>query len=591
MRKKTKEPRRIAVCDCETDPFAYGREPRPFLWGFTDGKVYRDFTSTEELAKHVAQFDGIVYAHNGGKFDFHFLFDYITPHTEILIINGRVAKAMIGKAELRDSYCILPIALAEYQKTVIDYTKFEAAVRHLHMAEIQSYLRDDCNFLLELVVQFVAEYGDGITLASSAMRYWKGMGNDVPESDKRYYDIMSPWYAGGRVQCFAAGEVKKSFNLVDINSAYPYAMMHAHPYSCGYDVIAKPTDKTIKGASLYRIVGIAKGSLPYRDSDGALTFPEDDEEREYHCTGWELKAAVETKTVKVLEITERIDFGELKDFRGYIRHFYELKKNSKKGTPVYIFAKLFMNSLYGKFAADPSSYKNFAIVPPQELPEWTDGKYKAEGIGKLCGPWGYAGNLGQWAMVTNSKICMRDDGSDEQNRSKFYNVATGASITGFVRAYLWRHICAVRKAGGFVLYCDTDSLAFTFPAGEKIPFGLSKELGDWTHEGTFDYAAIGGKKLYAFRMDDATWDAHRKPDSEPDDRWKTACKGVSLTPAEIVKIAKGGEVTHKREAPSMRVGATGSVVNFISRTVRKTAGLTADAKKARKRACTKKATS
>lgn len=566
---KKKEPRRIAVTDCETDPFRYGREPKPFIWGFTDGNTYRDFLSTEDLVNWLSNFDGICYAHNGGKFDFHFLFDYITPHTEILIINGRVAKATIGKCELRDSYCILPIALAEYQKTAIDYAKFEPEVRHLHMAEIQSYLKDDCTFLHELVVQFVSEYGDGITLASSALRYWKGMGNEVPESDKRYYDIMKPWYAGGRVQCFSSGEIKKPFQLVDINSAYPFAMMHKHPYSCTYTVFAKPKERIVKGASLYRVVAVSKGALPTRDDDGALIFPNDDEPREYHCTGWELKAGLETKTVNVSEWCERIDFDELKDFRGYITHFYELKKKSAKGSQSYIYAKLFMNSLYGKFAADPSSYKNYAIVPPQELPEWIDDN--KESIGKLVGPWQYAGALGQWALVTNSRLKMRDDGSDEQNRSKFYNVATGASITGFVRAYLWRHICAVRAAGGKVHYCDTDSIAFALTKGKKLPFGLSKELGDWSHEGTYDYGAIGGKKLYAFRMDEKTWNASKKPDSVDDDRWKTACKGVDLTPDEIRKIACGEEITHRRDAPSMRVGAKGSVVNFISRTVRKTA--------------------
>lgn len=570
-----KRPRLIGVIDCETDPFLFNRAPRPFLWGFYDGKVYRDYTDIEELIAVLRRFKGIVYAHNGGKFDFHFLFPYLTPHTEILIIHGRVAKCFIGECELRDSYCILPIPLAEYNKTKIDYMKFEVDVRDQHMPEIQAYLKDDCVYLHELVSQFVAEYGTSITLASAAMTYWKKkLGNEVPESDKPYYDKMVSWYAGGRVQCFVSGTIKRRFHVVDINSAYPFAMLQKHPYGIAHRYVTKPSMKStsIKGTSFYRIVAIPKGSLPFRDSTGELSFPEDDEPREYHCTGWELRAALDTKSVKVLKSIERIDFTECRDFANYIHHFYQLKKDSTKGTAAYIFAKLFMNSLYGKFAADPSAYRNYALLPPQELGEWTDedGDNASDGIGRLTGPWAFAGDLGPWSLVTNSRLGFDEDGADVQCRSNYYNVATGASITGFVRAYLWRHIAKVRAGGGAMLYCDTDSIVCTWPekAG-PLPFGQSKELGDWTHEGRFTFGAIAGKKLYAFLGEDG--------------EWKTACKGVDLPAEDIVAIAQGEERVYQREAPSMRVGASGAAVSFITRKVRKTAKVVTKApKRARK---------
>lgn len=566
MRKKA-ETRPIEVIDCETDPFLYGRTPEPFLWGWSDGSIYKDFRDTEELANFISKRKSIIYAHNGGKFDFHFLFPYFTPGTEILIINGRVAKATIGLCELRDSYCILPVPLADYNKTVIDYAKFEKDVRHTHMGEIQAYLRDDCTYLWELVSQFVATYGNAITLASAALKWWKGMGNDIPTSDKKYYDTFSAWYAGGRVQCFQQGMVKTPFHLVDINSAYPFAMMEKHPYSTTFDPVRKPSmvPGKIKGASMYRVVAISDGCLPMRDKKGVLTFPDDGVAREYQCTGWELRAGLETKTVKVLESIERIDFHETKDFRAYVRHFFELKKNSPKDSGARLIAKLFLNSLYGKWCADPSAYKNYAIVCPGQMLDYTkeDGKRSSDTIGKLSGPWAYNGNLGPWSLITNSGICLDEDGEDEKNRSQYYNVATGASVTGFVRAYLWRHICKIKAGGGKPVYCDTDSIAFTWPGKKPIPFGQSKELGDWTHEGRFDWGAIGGKKLYAFHSDDAK---ARGTDKE----WKTACKGVQLEPEQIVAVAKGEEVTYRRDAPSMRVGSKGSLVTFVERRVKAT---------------------
>jgi len=564
--KATKIPA-IAVIDCETDPFKYGRAPEPFIWGFTDGKTYRSFTSTDALVKHVAAFEGIVYAHNGGKFDYHFIVDHFTPETEILIINGRIAKAQIGKAEIRDSYSILPIPLSDYQKTEIDYAKFEKPVRHKHMKEIAAYLKDDCQFLFEIVSQFIATYGLGITLASSAMAFWKSMGHEVPESDKKYYDIIAPWYSGGRVQCFRTGIIQKEFHTVDINSAYPFAMLQQHPYSCTYTIKRRPSLKKISGASMYRVVAVSRGALPFRNDKGELIFPVDAKPREYHCTGWELRAGLETDTVRVLETIERLDFDELQSFSQYIHHFYELKKNSPKGSSAYIYAKLFMNSLYGKFAADPSSYKNFAVIESDQVPSYVteEGKNRKAPIGRMKGPWAWAGHLNHLALITNSRILIDKDGIDEQTRSKFFNVATGASITGFVRAYLWKHICAVRKGGGQPMYCDTDCIVFTWPKKKKkIPFGLSKELGDWSHDGTFTYGAIAGKKLYAFRRKPGT----RKPGMA---LWEWACKGVDISARQVVNIAKGGKVTHRRDAPSMRVGAKGISMTFIERTVGRTA--------------------
>ncbi len=565
MARKKPDPKRIGVIDCETDPFLFGRAPRPFIWGFTDGDTYRDFIDTDALIAYVKNFDGIVYAHNGGKFDFHFLLDHITIDTEILIINGRVAKAQLGKAELRDSYCILPIALGEYQKTAIDYGKMEANRRRFYMDEIRSYLKDDCNNLFEIVSQFIATYGMSITLASAALKFWKDLGHEVPESDATYYNQMSPWYAGGRVQCFRAGVFNQAMQMVDINSAYPFAMLHTHPYSVSFDRRRKPKLLPVKGASFYRIVAVSHGALFFRGPKGELTFPDDDTPREYHCTGWELQAGLDTKTVKVLECCERIDFHDKQHFAGYINHFYTLKKNSPKGSPAYIYAKLFMNSLYGKFAADPSSYKNYAVVSPAHVSRYTTGKRAHESIGRMTGPWRYAGKIGALSLLTNSRLVMSEDGIDQKTRSEYYNVATGASITGFVRAYLWKHICAVKKSGGVPLYCDTDSITFAWPArqgGKKVPFIFSKELGEWSLEGHFDFGAIAGKKLYALRE-------RRKGRGKIE--WKKACKGVDLDAKQIVRVARGEILKHRRDAPSMRIGVKGSTVSFIERTVRRTA--------------------
>ncbi len=45
-------------------------------------------------------------------------------------------------------------------------------------------------------------------------------------------------------------------------------------------------------------------------------------------------------------IEERKDFLKEISFEEYVRHFYDLKSRAEKGSKQYIFAKLFLNSLY-----------------------------------------------------------------------------------------------------------------------------------------------------------------------------------------------------------------------------------------------------
>jgi hypothetical protein len=69
---------KLAVIDAETDPFRYGRKPEAFAWGFYDGETYVDFwgaDSTLKLMNYIAALrePHVIYAHNGGKFDFFYL--------------------------------------------------------------------------------------------------------------------------------------------------------------------------------------------------------------------------------------------------------------------------------------------------------------------------------------------------------------------------------------------------------------------------------------------------------------------------------------------------------------------------------------
>jgi len=334
----------FAVIDAETDPFEFGRVPVPFVWGFFDGDNYEEFADTESLCDFIANFEGIIYAHNGGKFDFHFLLDKIDPFADLMIINGRISKMKIGLAELRDSYNILPVPLSAYKKDEIDYRIMEIGERHkpANRRKISAYLKTDCIYLHELIARFHDDYGVKLTQAGASMAQWKKIAPiEAPRTNATFYREFSPWYFGGRVQCFEKGIVNAKFSVFDINSAYPYAMLSKHPYSSSFSKHGSYR----KNADFYRIVCVADGCFPVRD--GGLSFPHDGQRREYRVTKWEYDAAVDTGSLHDVEVLESITFTGHMEFSEYVNKFYELRNECKERGDAAgsLLAKLAMNSL------------------------------------------------------------------------------------------------------------------------------------------------------------------------------------------------------------------------------------------------------
>jgi hypothetical protein len=509
--------RPIAVIDCETDPFRYGRVPVPFLWGWYDGKHYESWPQEHlsSFIEFISKQKCIVYAHNGGKFDYHFLKPHINADEEIMIINGRLARFKIGQCEFRDSWNIIPAKLASYQKTEINYDIFEKEERYKsdNWREIQNYLRDDCVNLYDLVSRFIERFGLRLTQAGASMNEWKSISNEKPEnSGEEFFKEFQPYYYGGRVQCFRHGVFESAFKVLDINSAYPYAMLHDHPRGLDYERSPGYNEH----GHYFRLCARSTGAFPYRDQEsGKLEFPADTREREFFVTAWELRAALDTGTLHRPRYIETFTFKRTGNFEAYIRQFYEerLKARAEGDKIGDLFAKLFMNSLYGKWAANPDKYKTYQIVDAHNPDSETDYEWLAD-FG------------GRWL---ESKPL-------DPARRRYYNVATAASITGFVRAMLWQAICSCGADN--ILYCDTDSLA-TARLGTDIQLGT--KLGQWKDEGDFVRAGIAGKKLYVFER--------AKPDAKGG-RFKTAAKGVRLTPENIFAVAGGEAVTYNPDVPT-----------------------------------------
>jgi hypothetical protein len=308
---------------------------------------FEKFYKTEHFANRIKDTKGVFYAHNGGRFDFVYLAKWLSSHMKIRLINNRLASAHLGEAVLRDSFCIFPESLDKYQKDKIDYAKFEKKVRRHHMPEIEKYLEGDCKYLYELVDKWREEYGSNLTIASTGFAFWRKK-CDIPafRTTSNFYDKFHDFYFGGRVEAFKKGVMpRKEWKVYDINSAYPHAMRHDHAWGKDYQHNnGWPPD--LERAFL-KFKSPSVGAFPLRDKT-KIWFPADGEIREFSCTGWEVKAALDTGALsrKDFKSMEYWQFFASMNFTKYVDHFYEIKRGAKKGTLDYLFAKLLMNSLY-----------------------------------------------------------------------------------------------------------------------------------------------------------------------------------------------------------------------------------------------------
>jgi len=587
---------KFAVFDLETDPFKRGRlQIHPFCSGLSDGKTSRVWwgkkcvpdmlAECRNLAKRGVK---IIYAHNGGNFDFHFLLGCLpVSDCKFLCIGKRIVQLITPWGfEFRDSFAIIPKALAQYNKTKISYKKFESDIREKYKEEILAYLRDDLRDLHNMVSGFAKRFPLELTLSSATAKILKTEYDaDIGRSDEAYDATYRPYYFAGRVQFWGLGKIPHKCATVDINSAFPWAMTlpHAHHFEFDIDTGNKAFFKKNFEQSFFTVECDSTGDLPLRKKDGGVDFPIG--RFVFHVTGWELKAAMEVGTAKNVTVLIRHTPKETKDFKRFVLEFYGAKVAAKlRGDKEEeFFNKIVLNAAYGKTALNVKRYSEVAVTGIYDTPEG-DPKLEPKQLKEL----GWKFNAKDELIDENGKPVTRrklekakalagwEVSWDDEDRGltfhkrnayrpgfdKFVNVATAASITGCVRALLIRSKAKCKN----VVYCDTDSL--TAEDVSNLPLS-DTELGHWKLEMIYDPKTkcplspdgkegfwIAGKKLYA--------GLGKLPGKEA--KWKLASKGVKLTPEQIIKVALGGTKKHTSMAPVFSVFSKPS---FVKRTIRR----------------------
>ena len=527
---RKKESVKIAVIDFETDPFLFGRVPKPFAAGFYDGEIYVEFWGNDcaiQLCAYLerCEYNYIIYAHNGGKFDFFFLLPQM--NNPLKLINGRIAKAgFLGRHELRDSYSIIPIPLKAYQKDDIDYACFERDKREANKADILHYMAKDCEYLYSLVSAFIERFGTKLTIGGTAMGKLREI-HPFPTGNEAHDIKFRDFYYGGRVQCFETGVIKGNFKIYDVNSMYPDRMKNVvHPVGRGYACPINPkltAEGKLRGFGdrpyFAHIRAANRGAFCQRLKTG-LSF--EIPNGEFFTTSHEIQAAIKYGLADVTSVICAFVPQRLISFGEYVDIYSDEKVSCKKSGDKIgeIFAKLLLNTPYGKFAQNPDNYYDYKIIGDiselsrEEWAEWD--LFESHGDYQI------------WRKKSNAK--------------SYFDVATAASITGASRAKLLEGLALSQRP----IYCDTDSIICEEFHGETH----NSILGAWKCEGEADRLAIGGKKLYAAFTGDTCI--------------KLASKGVRLSGNDVVKICGGDELEWANAAPSFSLS---HAPNFVHRKI------------------------
>lgn len=449
--------------------------------GFFDGSDYKVFYSIRKFLSFLdskAYRNFRIYAHNGGKFDFLFLLDDIIKlgwDYKIIERGGRVIAIYIDTGKTRfhfaDSYALLPFSLKklcesfkpEHYKGEYDYSTLRK--NSFHSEKLLRYLENDCLSLFEIIQKFLSnEYivNPKLTIASQSLDTFQ---HQFYESDLYRISlgeeelIRQKFYSGGRVEVYK-GYMKKGY-AYDINSLFPSVMLNKMPMGDSHFTHTFKKDK----------IGFYKVDLGFTP-DFYISPLLIKRGSKFSHKNYFVKGAGSyylcSETLKYLKqefgINFKVNFGYyFQDqeylFNDFVKTFYDLKMNAKDEVSRMI-AKLFLNSLYGKFGQARWKESVEKINSNNMFEQFTE--FSPE-----------------YALILVKK----------ESHSKFIMPYIASYITELARL---EHFKLMNQFSESQFYCDTDNMFTT----QKYSTG--KDIGELKDEGIFEGIFLGNK-TYALR--------------------------------------------------------------------------------------------
>lgn len=432
---------------------------------------------TKYIHDNKEQFNGYtLYAHNGGKYDLPLAIKKAFINSTEFLIEGKgcveLNNAWIGftlrsredrkfKIFFRDSFRLLPMGLAKLAKELkVPHQKLHETINHKDITlinyntfpQLKTYLTHDVFGLLEVIQKF----GEGVfkDLGIDITKCFTGASLSKKNFFKNYYDISKPVYKlsddndkfirdsyfGGRVECFRLGLIKKCY-YYDFTSLYPDVGRKNLPY--GEPEIVKlnkckKLDKSFFGWVECLVKTKNKKCIPKHAvlKDDRLIFPIFD--------NW----------TKISVFSEELDYEQ------YEYEFITGVKFKKGRIKQRFFNEGFRNKAKAKKDGNPAMAQAYKIIINSGYGFWGLRTKDRDGI-LICEP-----NSHEYMGYLNSDklISVREHNDYVFCRIKKdldvcdFNVAVASAISSYARSKLHSLLTAVRKAGGEIYYCDTDSI-------------------------------------------------------------------------------------------------------------------------------------
>lgn len=403
--------------------------------------------------------------------------------------NGLFIRAKKGRKSIvvSDTLMLFPFSLKEIGKY--------AGVEKLDMPDFSAnddswveYCKRDVEVLtcaLLKYMKFIKENDLGnfqFTIASqsfSAFRH-RFMNHEIYiHGNPSITELEVQSYFGGRTEAFKIGTFKGSLYYLDVNSMYPFVMRNYH-YPIRYlgemsNITVAELRELVKDFCVIAEVTVETNIpiVPVRREK--VIFPIGRFKGVY-ATG-EIKLLLEKNMVK--EVHRVLVYQKARIFKDYVDFFYALKIKAKQERDdfTYFMAKLFLNSLYGKFGQRTS-----------DLELVTDDPLKMEE---------YSLPMVSFAVGEEKFIRFDEKIWKVKKREPAYNsfIAIASHVTSYARAYLFRLMEHVGLEK--IYYMDTDSLVVDQEGFEKLKRFINKtRLGALDIKEVFEELTILGAKAY-----------------------------------------------------------------------------------------------
>lgn len=461
------------------------------IYGYNFSKVIYSVEEFKQEFKDPRYKGKKMFAHNAA-YDLDVIYGGIFDLDAEAVFNGKFITCTNGNCIFADSLNIFQTSVEKLGK-MIGIEKPELGEKgkmfskNIGADEINR-CTVDCQIVWEALFQIFEDSGDiKITQASLSMTYFRRFHQPYDIEHNGFVKHFWDSYFGGRCEAFKIG--KTHAQVIDANSMYPYAMRECvfpNPKYIRYDLNVHPKNlhmylKNYEGCVYCRVVHKDHqfGFLPVKHA-GKLLFPTGEFSGCWNFN--ELRFALDHKVIEIKTITKVVYSDRMESpFIGYINSLFKQRLQAQREGKDFeeYRIKIFMNSLYGKFAQRILSEEIY-IKDVEKQAHIIEDYQRSKAFIKL-------------SMFNMD----RKDAILTIRATKFahisYSIPSFASYTtSFARVHLLRKL--LDMANYSPVYVDTDSIFFE---NEHRPIVNEAGLGGWKKEQKL-ITEIRGLKNYRF---------------------------------------------------------------------------------------------